>query len=97
MAENIALKAAQGMDLNDLLNHIAWTDVVKPELDDAKARLTKRLVDATLKPQQEGTETREQLAGMLYGIQFIELTFARILREGARSKEELAKMNLFIS
>lgn len=96
MTQNDALKAAQGMDVRDLLDHIAWTDVIRPHLNDAKALLTKRLVDATLNPQKEGTETREQLAGKLFGINFIENVLEKILREGERSKEALASQNLFI-
>lgn len=91
-----ALKAAQGMDLQDLLNHIAWTDVIQPQLVEAKSILTKRLVDATLQPQQPNSESREQLAGKLYGIVFMENMLAKILREGAGARETLASQNLFI-
>lgn len=91
-----ALKAAQGMDVQDLLDHIAWTDVIRPQLDAAKTLLTNRLVDTTLNPQKEGTETREQIAGKLHGIVWIQQKLEKILAEGSRSKEALAAENLFI-
>ncbi len=96
LTQRDALSAAQGMDTHDLLNHIAWTDVIKPQLLAAKSILTQRLVDATLSPQKEGSETREQLAGKLFGINFIENTLEKILRDGDRSKAALANQNLFI-
>jgi hypothetical protein len=96
MDEKQYLKAAQGIDTQDLLNHIAWTDVVRPRLDEAKAALTKRLVEATLKPLDPREESREQLAGKLWGIDFVITTLERILREGANAKDFLARQNIFI-
>jgi len=96
MQSNVPLKAAQGLDTQDLLNHIAWTDVIKPKLDEAKLLLTKQLVDATLNPQQPNSQTREQIAGRLWGIDYIITSFEKVLREGARAKELLAEQNLFL-
>src|SRR5579859_4216925 len=93
---NIALKAAYGEDTMDLLNHLAWTDVVKPRLEEARIAFMNQLVTATLKPQQEGAETREQIAGKLYGITYITNVLERILKEGANAREILAQQNLFL-
>lgn len=94
--KNTALSAAQGIDTRDLLNHIAWTDVIKPQITTAKTFLTERLVSATLHGQQPGAETREQIAGKLYGIDYVEKMLEKILREGARAEGELASQNLFL-
>jgi len=91
-----ALKAAQGIDTLDLLNHIAWTDVIKPKLAQARDLLTKRLVDLTLGVAKPGEETREQIAGKLFGINFIETLFHNILAEGGRANDALARENLFL-
>lgn len=96
MSQNIALKAAYGEDTMDLLNHLAWTDVVKPRLDEARKILTEQLVTLTLSPHKEGQETREQIAGKLYGITYITQVLERILKEGANAKETLAQHNLFL-
>lgn len=93
---NIALKAAYGEDTMDLLNHLAWTDIIKPRLEEARITFTNQLVTATLKPQVEGAETREQIAGKLYGITYIIQVLERILKEGANAREVLAQQNLFL-
>lgn len=97
MPENLALKAAYGEDTEDLLDHIAWTDVIKPQLEKARIHFTNQLVSATLAPQREGTESREQIAGKLYGISYITTLFEKILKEGGDAKAILAKDNFFIS
>ncbi len=93
---SLALQAAQGEDLYDLLNHIAWTDVLKPDLEKAKSQLTQQLVDATLRPQTEGAESREQIAGKLFGIQYMIAAMEKILKRGVTAKEDLARHNLFL-
>ena len=93
---NLALKAAYGEDTMDLLNHLAWTDIVKPRLEEARLAFTNQLVSSTLRPQAADAETKEQIAGKLYGIMFITNIFEKILREGANAREVLAKENLFL-
>jgi|SRR5579859_206271 len=93
---NTALKAAYGEDTLDLLNHLAWTDIVKPKLDEARIAFTNQLVSATLRPQDPTAETKEQIAGKLFGITYITNVFERILKEGANAREILAKQNLFL-
>lgn len=96
MSQNTALKAAQGEDTYDLLNHIAWTDIIKPKLDEARIVFTSQLVSATLRPQSDKAETREQIAGKLYGITYITAMFEKILKEGTNAREVLARENLFL-
>lgn len=96
MSTNLALKAAYGEDTLDLLNHLAWTDIIKPRLEETRKVLTDQLVALTLAPQKEGQETREQIAGKLFGITYITNVLERILREGAQAKDTLAAHNLFL-
>ena len=46
--QEVATIAAKGIDTADFLDHIAWTEVIKPALEGAKAKLTKQLVDTIL-------------------------------------------------
>ena len=96
--KNDFVTAAKGEDLADLLDHIAWTDVVAPKLAEAKDALTKMLVAATLGSPvvmngPRGTAQREvtveQLAGKIWAIDWISTEFTKILREGDRAKERL--------
>ena len=87
----ILVKAAKGRDLNDLLNHIAWTDVVKPKLSELKDYYSKLLVSSLL----GGTDiskyplTPTQLAGRVEGIDFIFVFLEGVLREGDKATATL--------
>lgn len=96
MNEKLALTAAYGLDTQDLLNHIAWTDVLKPKLEEAKSFLTKQLVSVTLNAPVANSETREQIAGKLWGIEFMVTTIEKILKAGTGAREILARENLFL-
>ena len=85
----LALKIAQAEDTQDLLNHIAWTDVVKPKLLKDKEIWEKTLVAHLLgAPLPEG-QTKEQLAGKIYGINYTIEYLENILRTGTRYFEML--------
>lgn len=90
----MALSAIQGQDTQDLLNHIAWTDIIKPKLIEAKLFYTNQLVDALLS-KHEG-ESKEQIAGKIYGIDYVVKVLERILKEGSQSREALASLNLHL-
>jgi hypothetical protein len=87
MPKSIPLTAAQGMDTEDFLEHIAWTDVIKPKFLEAKSILTKRLVASVLEPAQSGGESREQIAGKLWGIDYAIKEIETIVREGRSAKQ----------
>ena len=86
--------AAQGIDTEDFLQHIAWQNVILPKLEDAKRRLTDRLVASVLTAPRAGDETREQLAGKLQGIDFAIKLIQDIVKEGRKAKEVLAQNNI---
>lgn len=91
-----AVTAYQGQDTLDLLDHIAWTDVLRPKLEQHRKYLTDKLVSATLSAPQPNSESKEQIAGKLYGIQFMINTIEKVLRAGANAKAALAEENLFL-
>lgn len=92
MNERDALNAAyKGKDTEDFLQHIAWTDVLLPEFARSKKLLTDKLVGSILHPASAVDETREQIAGKLYGIDFAVSLIERTVREGRRAQEALSR------
>lgn len=98
------LDAAKAEDVSDLLNHIAWTDVIRPALVREREAYTKLLVASTLGAPVEiatrtGTATlsKEQLAGKIYGIDYIFSFFERVMEKGARAVEELSRAGVHIT
>jgi hypothetical protein len=94
------LDAAKGEDLSDLLQHIAWTETLRPALLRERDNYTKMLVNATLGtpvqiPASSGRAaveiSKEQLAGKIYGIDYIVELVEGVLSKGARGVAELRK------
>ena len=93
--QEIAVRAYQGADTRDLLNHIAWTDVIKPELLKAKEFYTKELVTGVLEATSK-SGSREQIAGRIYGIDFVIKVLENVLRNGKLAEDLLAQENLHL-
>ena len=85
----MVLKIAQADDTQDLLNHIAWTDVVKPRLLKDKEIWEKQLIACLLGTPLPDGMTKEQLAGKIFGINYLIDQLERILKEGKRYFELL--------
>lgn len=89
MTRSELITVAKAEDTQDLLNHIAWTDVIKPELLRRRDAYAKQLVNATLgQTLPEGT-TREMIAGRILGIDDLISLLERILRDGSRAAEQM--------
>lgn len=104
MTKNPFLAAAQAEDLESLLDHISWAEVLRPALIRERDNYTKMLVSSTLGlpitvPTAQGptTMSREQLAGKIYGIDYIIDLMERILSRGVRAVMELRSKGLSIS
>jgi hypothetical protein len=82
---NTVEAAARGTDLADLLNHIAWTDIIVPELTKAKDRYSTTLVQKVLGNSNSSTLTIEQLAGRIAGIEFVYDLLTRIVERGEKA------------
>ena len=91
-ADNQSLleSAARAEDLFDLLEHIAWTDTVKPELLEIRDQLSKALVNHLLGTPLPDGVTKEQIAGKIFGINFIISKFESILSRGKKAVETLS-------
>lgn len=82
--------------LIETLAEIGWKEVIQPELEKFKHDLSGLLVNSVLgKTIAYQTDagpaivTKEQLAGEIKGLLFIEDLFARILREGMQAEKYL--------
>jgi hypothetical protein len=92
-----ALKAAQGQDTEDLLNHIAWDEVIHPKLLKTREQLVAALVNATLSAPRDGQDTKEQLAGKIQGIDFVITLIRKLVKEGSDARATLKSHNLNIT
>ena len=93
---NLFIDSAKAEDIQNLLGHIAWTDTIRPALEHERSVFTKALVSATLgTPMQVQTNlgvveiSKEQLAGRIYGIDYIFGYIEKVLAQGARAVAEL--------
>lgn len=93
--------AYKAEDLQNLLDHIAWTDTIRPALLRERDNLTKLLVDATLGlPIQQRTVSgpvtisKEQLAGKIFGVDYVFSLFEKILAKGETAERELKAMGV---
>jgi len=92
--ESNLIKVAQAEDTFNLLDHIAWTSVIKPRLLQSKEMYSKILVAHLLgQPLSDGL-TKEQIAGKIYGIDFILTVIETILRDGEKALNELSHQGI---
>ena len=92
--QDLAVTAAQGIDTEDFLRHIAWTDVLKPRFEQERQVLTDRLVQSVLKPNDPTAESREQIAGKLWGLDHAVKLIEGTVKKGRLASAELAKSNI---
>jgi hypothetical protein len=93
--------AYKAEDLSNLLDNIAWTDVIRPALLRERDQLSRALVGSTLGlPVQAKTATgtveitREQLAAKVYGIDYIMNLFEKILTRGETAAKALKELGI---
>jgi hypothetical protein len=87
--ETSFIRVAQAEDTYNLLNHIAWTDVILPKLERKKAIYSKMIVDHHLGKPIPQDLTVEQIAGKVYGIEEIISLFAQILSQGEKALADI--------
>jgi hypothetical protein len=89
LTQSKVVDAAMAEDLGDLLDHIAWTDVLRPAIQTTRVALSSRLTASVLGCAPEGERSSQQLAGMLYGLDLVVTSIEKILRKGASAAESL--------
>lgn len=84
----------------EFMETVGWSQVILPKLLKTKELYTTVLVNAVLcntPPLMDGKETtREQLAGRVYGIDFIIHLMEDILRHGDRALRDLEAQGVVI-
>ncbi len=90
--QETALAAAQGIDTEDFLNHIAWDEVILPRLRETREALTRELVQAVLNPAK-GTDMAT-IAGKVAGIDYTIALLLRLVREGKTARTTLQEQNI---
>lgn len=95
--EQKLVAVAKAEDTFDLLDHIAWTGVIKPALDLEFKKYTELLVLEALGNPLPGGLTREQVAGKCYGIQYISSLFEQILKRGEKALQDLQATGLHLT
>jgi hypothetical protein len=98
------IDAYKAEDLSDLLDHLAWTDTIRPALLRERDTFTRALVNSTLGlPVQTKTSTgvvetsREQLAGKIYGIDYILTMFEKLLARGKVAEHQLKELGINVT
>jgi len=92
--ESKLVSIAMAEDTQDLLNHISWTDVIKPRLLLLSEGYSKQLVNHLLGQPLPLNLSKEQLAGKIYGIQQIIYTFEQVLTQGKKALEDLSSLGI---
>lgn len=91
------LSTIQGIDTEDFLEHIAWKDLIKPRLLEAKAMLTQRLVASVLNDDSaREAEGKERIAGKIFGIDFVIREIEKFVTDGRKARSLLAQNNIHI-
>lgn len=90
--------AAKGEDLADLLEHIAWVDIIRPALVKQRDNYTKMLVGSvlgySLKNESGESVSKEQLAGKISGIDYVFDLLESLLARGERARKQLNLMGI---
>lgn len=93
--QETALSAAQGIDTEDFLGHIAWDECILPRMRETRETLTRQLVDRILHPSttSEG-DTQEMIAGRISGIDFTIKMIVGLVQRGRSAREDLKSQNI---
>lgn len=94
--QDTVVTAAKGIDAQDFLDHIGWTDVIQPRLEGQKAMLTKRLVDAVLTGAPLEESSKERIAGQIYGIDYAMREIEAIVTRGHAAEGLLADAGMHL-
>jgi hypothetical protein len=90
------IEVHQAQDTQDLLDHLAWTDVVLPKIRKAREQYTNVLVAMTLGATSPLPLTREQVAGRINGLDFVVELMQKILKRGKDAEEYLASLGISV-
>lgn len=79
------------------LHEAAWDDVLKPALMKERNNLTTLLVSTVLGKPNPDAPTREQLAGLIYGIDRTIKIFEDVIKKGQVALEQLESQGFHLT
>jgi hypothetical protein len=88
---------AKAEDTRGLLDDIAWNEVLKPALQKRQADISKALMTMVLGGVAPNNLTKEQLAGMMYGIDEIIRVIEKILKDGEKALREIESQGVHLA
>lgn len=89
VVDPLQLDLLKAQDLQDWQDHIAWEEIIAPEMKKVREILISRLVALNLGQEIKGT-TREMVAGQLFGMDWIEKEISKILGRGRTAEKILS-------
>lgn len=95
--EQRLINVAQAEDTYDLLQHIAWTDVLKPRLEKEKSNALEQIGAYHLGTKLPEGISVEQIAGRAYGINYVIKLIEVVLSRGAKALDEIQSSGLNIT
>lgn len=88
---------AKAEDTKALLEDIAWVAVVKPALLARQAAISKALMTLVLGGAAPNSLTKEQLAGLMYGIDEVIRIIEKVLKDGEKALREIEAQGVHLS
>ena len=85
-------KVHEADELAELLEHLGWTEVLKPKLSEYRKQLEGLVVQAvlgTVVTQNSCPVSKEQLAGRADALRWLELLIERVIREGTHAADRI--------
>lgn len=79
--QDLVLDSLKAQDIEDWKEHVAWEELLEPQLRSTREALTRQLVELSLGKKIEGT-TLEQTAGKIYGLDFLFKELEKLLGRG---------------
>lgn len=95
--ENRLETVAKADEVAGLMNEMGWDEIVKPALLKERNTLSTLLVAAVLGKEAPGQLTREQIAGMIYGIDRLTSVFEAIIKKGNTALSQLESQGFHLT
>jgi hypothetical protein len=97
LQEDRLVAVAQAEDTYDLLQHIAWTDILLPQLELEKKGALEAIAAYHLGTPLPNGMTVEKLAGKAYGINYVIKKIENVLSRGKKALGEIEASGIHIT
>jgi hypothetical protein len=97
MSTSTTVEAAlKGADLQNLLEHIAWTDILEPELQRRRQLYQDMICKKVLGEPTQNQMSLEQLAGRVAGIDYTLNIIKHVLTKGESALKSLRESGIHL-